>query len=227
MRGAFITAAGLTAFMAILPPALIGGAEGAVWDFIYRFQGLITGLLAVGAAYWTVMEMRNSQRMQEQQHQAQIAVATLPHKLAIYRLMALTTPFLDNYPEICDRYVRQLDPALPWGENANKALANWLISTGSLKRLMHSGYFRECEPLLTPSVAFCSKEIEASLEFLEAIGSSTSYEIADLWKDPRRPVWYHDGFGVAAEDLSRQVRELRCHLDIWFELMLGERYQTV
>ncbi|MCJ8239070.1 hypothetical protein [Peteryoungia algae] len=212
-------------FMTILPPALIGGADGAVWDFIYRFQGLITGILAVGAAFWTVVELRNSQRMQEQQHQAQIAVATLPHKLAILRFMALTTPILDNYPNICHQYLRQLDPALQWGENTNKGLANWLLATGFLKRLMHSDFFSECEPLFTPPVALCSQQIEASLEFFEAISSSTSHEIADLWKDELKPVWYHDGFGVAAEDLCKQVSELRRQLDLWFEVMLGERYQ--
>ncbi|KQW76794.1 hypothetical protein [Ensifer sp. Root127] len=65
----------LLALLLLLLPAMFGeprNADGSGGDFlrnfVFDFQTLLTGLLAIGAAYWTLREMRISDEVQERRH---------------------------------------------------------------------------------------------------------------------------------------------------------------
>ncbi len=67
---ALLTAIAIVVAMALLPPAFFGGTSDPWGKAIYDYQTLITGILATGAAFLTVQQMRKSDRQQEVRHVA-------------------------------------------------------------------------------------------------------------------------------------------------------------
>ncbi|MDQ0454632.1 hypothetical protein [Rhizobium paknamense] len=59
--------------------------QSCIRNYIYDFQTLITGVLAVAAAYFTVRQMQETDRLAEQRHRDQIQLQMRPDKLKLER----------------------------------------------------------------------------------------------------------------------------------------------
>ncbi|TAT74815.1 hypothetical protein ELH50_30300 (plasmid) [Rhizobium ruizarguesonis] len=98
-RNAIVVAVAVTAFMAVLPPALIGGAKGNAWKFVADYQTLITGVAAVLAAYATIRQMERTDARSEQRHRELIELSLRADKLKIARLYDPQSRDLADYIE--------------------------------------------------------------------------------------------------------------------------------
>jgi peptidoglycan/LPS O-acetylase OafA/YrhL len=74
-RKALLRLVVLVVLVSLVIPTVFG-SPGNTWrDYIYEFQTLIGGLLALGAAYLTLGQMQESDEMQSRRHNLQMAVA--------------------------------------------------------------------------------------------------------------------------------------------------------
>lgn len=102
-RNALVVGVVLTAFMAIVPPAIIGGAKGNIWKVIEQYQTLITGVAAVVAAYATVRQMEKTDARSEQRHRELIELSLRADKLKIERLYdPQHRDMLDHFEQLSD-----------------------------------------------------------------------------------------------------------------------------
>ncbi len=92
-REAIIIFLALMIAMMLLPPAIIGGKTDSVGLFIFNYQTLLTGALAVAAAFATVRKMGQLDRMQAVRHQQTVDLAVRSDKMRLERAI---NPQLDD-----------------------------------------------------------------------------------------------------------------------------------
>jgi hypothetical protein len=68
-----------------------------LFKYIFEFQTLITGILAVGAAYFTVKQMRETDRLAERRHNEQMDIHKLPIKLKVERTIIPALRYFDLF----------------------------------------------------------------------------------------------------------------------------------
>ncbi|WP_166478452.1 hypothetical protein [Rhizobium leguminosarum] len=73
--------------MATLPPVAFGGQSGALATFIKEYQTLITGIVAVVAAYVTVRQMRATDVEAQRRHEETSQLMIRADKLRIERML--------------------------------------------------------------------------------------------------------------------------------------------
>jgi hypothetical protein len=84
-KGAIFACLAVTAFMVMIPPAMLGGREDTLGHFLYDYQTLITGFAAVGAAFVTVWKMTETEIAQGRRHQQSIDLAQRADRIALER----------------------------------------------------------------------------------------------------------------------------------------------
>ncbi|WP_349041360.1 hypothetical protein [Agrobacterium sp. SORGH_AS 787] len=106
----------------IIPPVLIGAPReiegqkgGDPWrNIIFDFQTLITGLLAVGAATWTVATMEKTDRRAEERHRQLVNLSVRADRLRVERLMVPALSQLEFHYEVYSAVaVKKLKEMLP------------------------------------------------------------------------------------------------------------------
>lgn len=75
------------------PISQAGLVKSYAWGMLYDYQTLVTGLLAIGAAFVTVREMRRAEVSNEIRHQASMRLAVRGDRLRMHR--ALHPQFLE------------------------------------------------------------------------------------------------------------------------------------
>lgn len=95
-KGAFGVAFGIAIFTAILPPKLVGGSNGAFWQFVYDYQSLLSGALAVAAAYATIRQMRKSDELSLKKHQELLWASIYKDSFAVERFRRKLEPAIDR-----------------------------------------------------------------------------------------------------------------------------------
>lgn len=85
---------------ALLLPSLFGGKEDLWGNWIYDYQTLITGLLALGAAFITVTHMQRSDAESDRRHRQLLDLQLGPAKIKIGRLNSAA---FDNLFPFCKK----------------------------------------------------------------------------------------------------------------------------
>lgn len=99
----YLVLAVLVGFMAIIVPTIFGDLATDSWTkYIYNYQTLLTGALAVGAAFVTVHQMRRSDELQERRHRQLIKFQQRNDTLAIDRI----TAWLPTMLKACESSIR-------------------------------------------------------------------------------------------------------------------------
>ncbi|QND45226.1 hypothetical protein HB780_05580 (plasmid) [Rhizobium lusitanum] len=103
IRKAILGAAGVIAFAAVASVAIIGKPQpptnwsdlGDRWaNFVYNYQTLITGIIAVGAAYLTIRQMQESDRREDARQKRQLQSDRWREKIAAERFVERLRPRL-------------------------------------------------------------------------------------------------------------------------------------
>ncbi|RVN34515.1 hypothetical protein [Sinorhizobium meliloti] len=87
IKDAIIVGLLLIIAMVLLPPAISGGRTDSVGKFVFDYQTLITGIMAVGAAGWTISQMRRSDERQEARHRELVILGQRPEQMTFNALV--------------------------------------------------------------------------------------------------------------------------------------------
>lgn len=91
----FLALAGIVAFTGFVVPTMFSDRKTDTWvTYIYDYQGLLTGILAVGAAYVTVRQMKETDELQEKRHGDMLRLSIHPNRLLVHRAARPNTKLL-------------------------------------------------------------------------------------------------------------------------------------
>jgi hypothetical protein len=151
--------------MSVIPPVLFGGQPTATaqdlgdpWvSFIFNYQTLIAGVLAVGAAYATVRQMQRSDIRSDERHEELVRFGLRADKIKVERF--LTPQF--SHLERCFAEVARLNDALAATseEHVAETVAENMDAissiSGSFHEILNRPIWIETADLFHGSLAFC------------------------------------------------------------------------
>ncbi|CDZ55756.1 hypothetical protein [Neorhizobium galegae] len=227
-RNAVLVCLGLVIFMTIIPPAMLGSTEGRAWRFIYDYQTLIAGSLAVASAFATIFEMRRSMVQQAQQHQTQLNISTLPSRLAVGRFMASIQPELRNCATHVDSFIAEamLASAGEWTQATNTKLIGCVMTIQRVADVLKSRQSELGSPLFTARLEENIKIIMASFDLFQIVVPEDQQRIVMIYGDSARPDWLDPVIFPLFEDITAQCNHLADEFEQWAITMLGANWRT-
>ncbi|MEB3047365.1 hypothetical protein [Rhizobium mulingense] len=209
------------------PRAPTGKGGDVVRNFLFDFQTLITGILAILAARWTVRQMRDSDRLQQARHERELHVTQMPRKLAALRLahsvprqlregVAQIEQLLDLVPE------GAFEP--DWTPDAQLKAKFAIYRAHALHRLVNSRAVTDARDFFDPIV---EESLEQASDWLKLITDvvSEGFFMEEITPG-RRPRWFPEGLGAVLADLTPLCDSLADELDRWAYSFMGARKQT-
>lgn len=169
---AILVAAGMTLFMTVLPPALIGGAEGSAWAFVKEFQTLITGILAVSAAFITIRQMQVADSNSDRRHVELLQLSLRSDRRRVHRMMR---PWGAVIPAYLRNLKKEAEPFFAaQTEDDRRALLtkNWeAVETKivDIVELFDHPSFVDARDLYSPKVAWDIWSIKENLTILRGM----------------------------------------------------------
>lgn len=89
-------------------PAILGDRNDPWWKFVYEFQTLIAGTLAVFAAYLSIAQMRFSEESQELRHRELVEKSENPTRLLVDREVRLKLTLLSGIKKNIEKISTQI-----------------------------------------------------------------------------------------------------------------------
>ncbi len=206
---------------ATLPAAMFGEPGDGYFEFLKEFQTLLTGLLAVGAAAYTISEMIKSDAKQEQRHREMVEISMLPSKLAVARVAEYLPKSLRHYCEQFRLFSELLDkdtlqPA--WDKESVRQVIRACMSAHNLRKDLLSERVTSCHYLFDHDVMQNLEELRGwSGSLLARLPDDFAMPILAEEEVPARPAWYNRGLYAYLEVMSHSAGVLADEIDEWAE----------
>ncbi|MGF6156989.1 hypothetical protein M2267_002244 [Ensifer sp. KUDG1] len=204
---------------ATLPAAMFGKPGDGYFEFLKEFQTLLTGLLAVGAAAYTISEMIKSDAKQEQRHRETIEISMLPSKLAVARVADFLPGRLRHYSEqfrLFDELVDKNTFQPSWDKQSLTLAIRVCVNARNLHREVLSDRVTSCQHLFDNDVMQNLEEFRTwSGELISRLpeGFATSMFDDDDVVEP--PEWYNRALYMFMEVTNRSSASFANDIDAW------------
>ncbi|WPJ67939.1 hypothetical protein AUSSIE_16 [Sinorhizobium phage Aussie] len=206
---AMCVAAGLIVLPVLFgdPPKFTDRTGGdALRNLIYDFQTLITGVLAIIAASWTVMQMRETDRLQEIRHRQQLALSERRDRLAAERFTAFVPDLLDYYSMRIKRFLDRV-PAdqteVIWSKDSVRRYLGACKAVRWTAELAEDERLRECKHLFTAEV---HTALQNCVEWAKGLYDALPQDSNLLDWVEGEPDGYHPIMNLHLEDLHEVQR---------------------
>lgn len=216
---------GLAVAMSVVIVVSVLSGEPAVFDdrtggsvlrnLIYDFQTLLTGVLALFSAWWTIGQMRESDRLQERRHRQLLTSSERKEKLAVDRLLQRLPEALEYHTSRLERYLRHVpnhggEPTwkLQAVRDAHVAIGavKWLARIDQDKRVI------ACRDLFDADVDL---QLECIGDWARTINSMLPEQVPWTKMEAARPDWYAQMLDPSLDDLASQCRIALDSLKRW------------
>ncbi len=160
----YLRIAALVAFTALIVPTAFGDIAKDGWvKYIYNYQTLLTGILAVAAAFVTVRQMRASDALSEQRHRQLIRFQVRNDRMAIERIKLWLPNMLNIASRAADKFLQRPRDD-PWSDERKYALLEAVVALDRLTTDLVGPRTQPSAYLFSPIV---HTEINAIAGFLE------------------------------------------------------------
>lgn len=199
--------------------------ESNLWrETVQEFQTLFAGILAIAAAWATIVQMQKSEERQEIRHRESFKSANLPKYLAVTRLSADIPHKLRIHAARIDQYMATI-PAGTWPSPNNENLSAfvWAVyAAREIHRLSTDSHFSDCASYFTPRLSESLRDCVQYGETITAMTPEPNFLTMFHIDENGTPDWYHAGIIPILGDLSQQAQTLAGNIDVWAKFMLSE-----
>lgn len=193
--------------------------KSCVRRFIYDFQGLISGMLAVAAAWWTISTMHNV-------HKEQIFVATKANVVRVKRFVGVIVPALGRYRQTIYNFEQRVPQGAfepKWDHETRKTLLYAIFAINKVQVTLSDPVLEECVPLFDVDTTNALRELRTWVTGLleRFTGIADPFVIASDLDDSIRPTWYTDYMYVFLADLRGSIDTFIDAANRWSETELS------
>lgn len=191
--------------------ALTDSTTSEFW--LYRYQTIIAGILAIVAAGWTVVEMRRTDQRQQLRHEELMKI-----NLRADRLRARRAAF--PYADLIESGCNELDAGLAAFVEAGglnlgtiQALRNLIITRMKTAEWMASDPVVGAKDMFGSKMSFSAHTVQLVLD-TSAVHQNTVLGFADnAWHEPNEYVKNAvDKYMKSTEEFSKQAKSFALHL---------------
>lgn len=216
-KSRMVTLVVIVILAATLPAAMFGEPGDGYFDFLDKFQTLLTGLLAVGAAGYTINEMVRSDARQEQRHRETIEISMLPSKLAVARVAEFLPGRLRHFCNHFRRFSETLNEETlqpQWDKETITLAVQVCMIARNLRREVLGDRITSCQHLFDHGVMDEIEEFRTwSGELMSRLPEGFALAIID--DDVTAPSWYNSATYAFLEVLNRTAGSLADEIDDW------------
>lgn len=175
------------------------GNEDDPWTrYVNRYQTLITGIFAIGAAYFTIAAMQSSEERQERRHRQSLAVSVRYDRLAVLRLVRFIDTGLQRIEIELQDYAKMIEgkgtkniARMKWVEGDSDVVQIGAFAAHNLFNVLQHFDTPRCQPLYTPELQQSLDRVRRAQQLLQQNlpqGIIFQADSADAVFSP--PLWY-------------------------------------
>jgi Na+/melibiose symporter-like transporter len=109
--------------------------------WLYRYQKIIAGILAIAAAAWTVFEMRRQDERQQLRHEERITLGVRADRLTVFRYRDVYLATILSQSEKLTAAIATIDAARESAARDHKMVQASVVRSESLLELAEGGGF--------------------------------------------------------------------------------------